>query len=46
MVEEDMRLADLTINCRKSDGNPLHERIHLGFVVDLAEGLFKVPIKI
>ncbi len=45
MVEEDMRLADLTVNWENSDGNPLHERLHLGFVVNLAEGLFKAPIK-
>ena len=42
-VEEDMLLAGLAINLEKSDGKPLQERLHLGFVVDLAEGLFKVP---
>ena len=45
IVEEEMRLAGLTINWEKSDGTPLQERIHLGFVVNLAEGLFKVPIR-
>jgi len=42
--EEDTRLSGLTINCDKSDGTPLHERLHLGFDVDLAFGLFKVPV--
>ena len=45
IVEEDMRLAGLTINWKKLDGTPLQERIHLGFVVNFAEGLFKVPIR-
>ncbi len=44
IVEEDMRLAGLSINWGKSDGTPSKERIHLGFVVNLAEGLFKIPI--
>jgi len=44
IVEEDMRRAGLTINWDNSDGNPKHERLHLGFDVDLLAGLFKVPI--
>ncbi len=44
IVEHDMRLAGLSINEEKSDGVPSQERIHLGFVVNLSEGLFKVPI--
>jgi len=44
IVEKDTRLAGLTINWDKSDDTPLHERLHLGFTVDLASGLFKVPI--
>jgi hypothetical protein len=44
IVEEDMRRADLTIKWDTSDGDPMHERLHLGFDVDLAAGLFKVPI--
>ena len=40
-----MRLACFTIDWRKSDGDPIHERLHFGFVADLAEGLFKVSIK-
>ena len=44
MVEYDMRRAGLSINEEKSDGVPSQERIHLGFVVNLSEGLFKVPI--
>ncbi len=44
IIEEDMRRAGLSINCDKSDRIPLQERIHLGFVVNLAEGLFKEPI--
>jgi hypothetical protein len=40
-----MRLASLTINWEKSDGTSLQERLHLGFVINLAEGLFKVPIR-
>jgi hypothetical protein len=44
IVEEDMRLASLTINWEKSDGIPLQERIHLGFIVNLAEGVFEVII--
>jgi hypothetical protein len=39
-----MRLAGLSINLDKSDNVPLHERIHLGFVVNLADGLFKIPV--
>ena len=34
-----------TINSEKSDASPLHGRLHLGFVVDLAESLFKVSLK-
>jgi hypothetical protein len=44
IVEEDMRLAGLAINQDKSDGAPKHDRVHLGFYVDLAAGLFKVPL--
>jgi hypothetical protein len=44
IIERDMRLAGLSINWDKSDNNPLQERIHLGFVVNLAEGLFKIPV--
>ena len=43
IVEEITRLAGLSINWDKSDNKPLHGRLHLGFVVDLAEGLVKVP---
>ncbi len=45
MVEYDMRLAGLSIKWEKSDGIPSQERIHLGFVVNIAGGLFKVPIQ-
>jgi hypothetical protein len=45
IVAEDMRLAGLSINWEKSDEIPSQERVHLGFVVNLAEGLFKVPIR-
>ena len=38
-------MQSLTINWEKSDGIPLHERIHLGFIFNLAEGLFKVSIR-
>jgi hypothetical protein len=44
IVEEDMRLAGLAINQTKSDGTPKHARVHLGFDVDLAAGLFRVPL--
>ena len=44
VVEEDLRLAGLAINQDKSDGTPNHDRVHLGFDVDLAAGLFKVPL--
>jgi hypothetical protein len=44
IVEEDMRRAGLAINQSKSDGTPKHDRVHLGFDVDLAVGLFKVPL--
>ena len=43
IVEEYMRLAGMLINWDKSGNEPLHERLHLGFVVDLTHGLFKVP---
>jgi hypothetical protein len=46
IVEEEMCLAGIAINWEKSDGTPLQERIRLGFVVNLAEGLFKVSIRI
>jgi hypothetical protein len=44
IVEEDMRLDGLSINWDMSDNIPLQERVHLGFLVNLAKGLFKVPI--
>jgi len=44
IVEEDMRRAGLAINQFKSDGTPNHDRVHLGLDVDLASGLFTVPI--
>jgi hypothetical protein len=44
-VEEDMRRAGLAINLEKSYVNYLNEIFQLGFVVDLAEGIFKVPIE-
>jgi hypothetical protein len=43
IVEEDMRLEGLLVNRDKSDNELLHERLHLGFIFDLAKGLFKVP---
>ena len=43
LVEEDMRLVNLTPSWDKSENGPLHERLHLGFVVDIAEELFKIP---
>jgi hypothetical protein len=44
IVEEDMRRAGLTINWNKSDDTLKYEQRHLGFDVDLANGLFKVLI--
>jgi len=44
IVEEGMRHAGLTINRDKSDGTLKYKRLHLGFDVNLAAGLFKVPI--
>ena len=44
IVEEDMRLAGLAINETKIDGTPKHGRVHLGFDVDLAAGLSKIPL--
>ena len=44
IIEENIRRAGLTINRDKSDGVPTHDRLHLGFDVNLAAGLFKVPI--
>ena len=44
IVEEDMHCAGLAINQTKSDGTPKHDRVHLGFDVELAAGLFKVPL--
>jgi hypothetical protein len=41
IIEKDMRLAGLSINWDKSDNNPLQERIHLGFIVNLAKGFFR-----
>ena len=46
ILEEDMRRAGLTINRDKSDGTPKHERLHLGFDVNITTELFKVPIAI
>ena len=43
VVKEDMRRAGLTINWNKNDDIPKHERRHLGFDVDRANGLFKYP---
>jgi hypothetical protein len=43
IVKEDMRLAGLSTNWDKSDNELLHECLHLGFVVDHAQGFFKVP---
>ena len=44
IIEEDIHRAGFTINWGKSVGAPKHERLHLRFDVDLATGLFKVPI--
>jgi hypothetical protein len=44
-IEEDKRRAGLTINWDKSDGTPKHDRLHLGFDVDLAAGLFELSIE-
>jgi len=44
IVEEAMHRAGLTINRDKSDGTHKHETLHLGFEMDLAVGLFRVPI--
>ncbi len=44
IVKEDMRRAGLAINWDKSDDISKHERRHLGFDVDLVNGLFKIPI--
>jgi hypothetical protein len=43
IIEEDMRRSGLSINWDKSDKTTLHERVHLSFLVNLAEGLFKTP---
>jgi hypothetical protein len=43
LAEEDMSLVDLTHSWDKSNNEPLHERLHLGFVVDIVEELFKIP---
>jgi len=45
IVEEDMRFVCLGIYCEMSDGTPLQEQIHVGFIIHLAEGLVKVPIR-
>ncbi len=45
IVDENVSLAGLASNWEKSDGDPLQERLHLGFVVDLANRLFKIPIQ-
>ncbi len=42
--EADMCRAGLSINWGKSDRTPLQECVQLGFVVNMAEGLFKIPI--
>ena len=39
-----MRLAGLSANWDKSDNVPLQERIHLGFIVNIAEDIFKIPV--
>jgi hypothetical protein len=44
IVKEGMRRSGLTINWDKSDDMPKHERWHMGFDVDLANGLFKMPV--
>jgi hypothetical protein len=44
IVEEDMSCAGLAINQSKSDGTPKYDQVHLGFDVDLAAGLLKVPL--
>ena len=44
IVEEDMRRSGLATNQDKRDGTPKHDRVHLGFDMDMAAGLFKVPI--
>jgi len=44
IIKDDMRRAGLTINWDKRDDTPKHERRSLGFDVDLANGLFKIPI--
>ena len=41
--EKDMLRPVLTIDWNKSDATPKHERLHLGFGVDLSAGLFIVP---
>ena len=45
IIEEDMRRVGLAINQDNYDGTPKHDRVHVGFDVDLVTGLFKVPIK-
>ena len=45
IIEEAMRRAGLTNNWDKYYDTPKHERRHLGFNVDLANGLFKVLIE-
>ena len=42
--KEDMRREGLAINWEKSYYMPKHERRHLGFDVDLANELFKIPV--
>ena len=37
-----MRLAGLSINWDKSDNEPVPERLPLGFIADLTQGLLKV----
>ncbi len=45
IIEEDMRRAGLSINWDKRDRSRLQERVHLGFVVKISEGLFLNPCR-
>ncbi len=44
IVKEDMSREGLIIKWGKSDDTPKHEERHLGFDVDLANGLFKISV--
>ena len=44
-VESDMFNAGLQINVPKRGTIPQHKRCQLGFDVDLAEGIFTVPLE-